>query len=68
MYIMIKVMGRPLTGPSATSHAFFSLSVSISSCVGGFRGWAFESFCFYENWSVDDQSGHMLSSMPYLGT
>ncbi|KAK1827653.1 glycosyltransferase family 2 protein [Podospora conica] len=35
MYIMMPVIGRPLIGPRATSHAFLSLSVSISSGPGG---------------------------------
>lgn len=38
MYIMMAVMGRPLTGPRATSQAFLTLSVSLSSAEGGFRG------------------------------
>lgn len=33
MYIMIAVIGRFLMGPRATSHAFFTLSVSTSSGV-----------------------------------
>lgn len=38
MYIMMAVMGRPLTGASATSQAFLSFKVSISAVVGGLRG------------------------------
>ena len=37
MYIMIAVMGSCLTGASATSQAFLSLRVSVSSVVGGVR-------------------------------
>ena len=37
MYIMIAVMGSCFTGASATSHAFLSFRVSISSVVGGAR-------------------------------
>ena len=46
MYIIMAVIGRDLTGASATSHAFFSFSVSISSVVGAFRGCSLPSF-FY---------------------
>jgi hypothetical protein len=49
MYIMMAVIGKLLTGASATSHAFLSFKVSISSWVGGFRCKVFESFdalCF----------------------
>jgi len=34
---MMAVMGSCLTGARATSHAFLSLSVSVSSVVGGVR-------------------------------
>lgn len=37
IYIMIAVIGSCLTGARATSHAFLSLRVSISSVVGGAR-------------------------------
>lgn len=51
MYIIIAVIGRPFTGARATSHAFLSLRVSISSEVGGLRGCAaFESLLgFYSS-------------------
>ena len=37
MYIIIAVMGNCLAGARATSHAFLSLSMSVSSTVGGVR-------------------------------
>lgn len=37
MYIIIAVMGSCFTGAKATSHAFFSLRVSICAVVGGAR-------------------------------
>lgn len=41
----IAFMGNCFAGPSATSHAFLTLSVSVSSTVGGFRaGAVFLSF------------------------
>ena len=47
MYIMMAVIGSCLTGASATSHAFFSLSVSVSSVVGAARVVVFlEEICF----------------------
>jgi len=39
MYIMMPVMGKLLMGPRATSQAFLTFSVSISSGVGAGR-WA----------------------------
>jgi len=42
MYIIIAVMGSCFTGASATSHAFLSFSVPISSAVGGARVVVFE--------------------------
>lgn len=43
--IPIRFMGSCFAGARAISHAFFTLSVSISSVVGGFRGLAcFEEF------------------------
>jgi len=46
MYIMIAVMGSCLTGARATSHAFFTLRVSVSSVVGGARTAILEEVCF----------------------
>jgi hypothetical protein len=43
MYIMMPVMGRLLTGARATSQAFFSFSLSVSSGVGACRGCILES-------------------------
>ena len=37
MYIMIAFMGKALAGARASSQDFFSLSVSVSAVVGGFR-------------------------------
>lgn len=37
MYIIIAFMGSALAGARASSHDFFSLSVSVSAVVGGFR-------------------------------
>lgn len=36
-----------MTGASATSHAFLSLSVSVSSVVGGARAATFEEACCF---------------------
>ena len=51
MYIMIAVMGSCFTGASATSQAFLSLSMSISSAEGGARAVVFdeEETCFYRH-------------------
>lgn len=43
MYIMIAFMGKALAGANASSHAFFILSMSISSAVGGFRDCDFDT-------------------------
>ena len=37
MYIIIAFMGRALAGARASSQDFFSLRVSVSARVGGFR-------------------------------
>ena len=37
MYIIMAFMGNCLAGANATSHAFFSLSESVSSAEAGFR-------------------------------
>ena len=37
MYIMMAFMGRALAGARATSQAFLTLRVSVSSGVGGLR-------------------------------
>lgn len=42
MYIMMAFIGSALAGASATSHAFFIFSVSISSGEEGFRVWDLE--------------------------
>ena len=42
MYIIIAVMGSCFTGAKATSQAFLSLRVSISSVEGGARTAVFE--------------------------
>ena len=42
MYIMIAFMGKALAGARASSHDFFSLSVSVSAVVGGLRAGALE--------------------------
>jgi hypothetical protein len=47
MYIMMAVMGKLLMGAKATSHAFLSFSVSISSGVGGLRCAALLSFASF---------------------
>ena len=39
MYIMMAFMGSDFTGARAISHDFLSFRVSVSSGVGGFRGW-----------------------------
>lgn len=44
MYIIIAVMGNDFTGARATSHAFLTLSVSISAGVWGCRWWVLASF------------------------
>jgi len=46
IYIMIPVIGSCLTGASATSQAFLSLRVSVSSVVGGARTAVLEDICF----------------------
>jgi len=38
MYMPMAFMGSCLAGPRASSQAFFTLSVSVSSGVGGFEG------------------------------
>ena len=43
MYIMIAFIGSALAGARASSHAFFILSVSVSSEVGAFKSCAFEA-------------------------
>lgn len=42
MYIMIAFIGIDFAGAIANSHAFLSLSVSVSSVVGGLRMGCFE--------------------------
>jgi hypothetical protein len=42
MYIMMAFTGSCLAGAIATSHAFFNLSVSVSSGVAGRREAALE--------------------------
>lgn len=46
MYIIIAVMGSCLTGARATSQAFLTLRVSVSSVVGGARTAVLEETCF----------------------
>jgi hypothetical protein len=43
MYIMMAFTGSCLAGAIATSHAFFNLSVSVSSVVAGGREGVFEA-------------------------
>ena len=43
IYIIIAFIGRALAGARASSHDFFSLSVSVSSVVGGLRDCCFEA-------------------------
>lgn len=52
MYIMIAVIGSCLTGASATSQAFLSFRVSISSVVGGARTGVLEDTCFWRTVSA----------------
>ena len=42
MYIMIAFMGKALAGARASSQDFFSLSVSVSAVVGGWRAGGLE--------------------------
>jgi hypothetical protein len=47
--VPIAFIGNCFAGPMATSHAFFTLSVSVSSTVGGLRAGvlSFEGPDFY---------------------
>jgi hypothetical protein len=63
---MIPVMGSCLTGASATSQAFLSLSVSVSSVVGGARTAVLGDTCFYELLSRAYGSRHREDALCFL--
>ena len=62
MYIMIAFIGIDFAGAIASSHAFLSLSVSVSSVVGGLRTGCFEE----ERWNCQ-QGLRLCISLIYLG-
>lgn len=67
MYIMMAVMGKLLMGASATSQAFLSFSVSISSGVACLRGWIFVSFEVSRFFVVSSQLGLSRSAYDKWG-
>ena len=67
MYIIIAFIGRDFAGAMATSQAFFSFSVSVSSVVGGLRTGCCFDVDFWCAWVSGRCCGERKVDGAYLG-